>query len=110
MVSMLTLVVSHRILNLMRSLAPEKSERFTPCLRDDFRDAYNYAPVLVETFVDQEHFWGTSYKAANWRFVGATRGRGRNGSKKANFPIKSVYLFPLTRDFRLVLTGRKIPD
>jgi IS4 transposase len=30
MVSMLTLVVSHRILNLMRSLMPEKSERFTP--------------------------------------------------------------------------------
>ena len=30
MVSMLTLVVSHRILNLMRCLMPEKSERFTP--------------------------------------------------------------------------------
>jgi hypothetical protein len=30
MVSMLTLVVSHRVLNLMRNLMPEKSERFTP--------------------------------------------------------------------------------
>ena len=79
-------------------------------LRDDFQDAYNYAPVLVETFVDQEHFWGTSYKAANWRFVGATQGRGRNGSKKAKLPIKSIYLYPLTRDFRFILTGRKIPD
>lgn len=30
MVFMLTLVVSHRILNMLRNLAPEKSERFTP--------------------------------------------------------------------------------
>ena len=36
MVSMLTLVVSHRVLNLMRSLAPEKSERFTPCVGPNF--------------------------------------------------------------------------
>lgn len=93
-----------------RNLASKLLSMVTSRLRDDFRDAYNYAPVLVETFVDQEHFWGTSYKAANWRFVGATQGRGRNGSKKAKLTIKSVYLYPLTRDFRLVLTGRKIPD
>jgi hypothetical protein len=30
LVSMLTLVVSHRVLNQIRLLAPEKSERFTP--------------------------------------------------------------------------------
>jgi len=30
LVAMLTLVVSHRLLNHMRLLAPEKSERFTP--------------------------------------------------------------------------------
>ena len=93
-----------------KNLASKLLSLVTSRLRDDFRDAYNYAPVLVETFVDQEHFWGTSYKAANWRFVGATQGRGRNGRKKAKLPIKSVYLYPLTRDFRLVLTSRKIPD
>jgi len=93
-----------------RNLASKLLSLVTSRLRDDFRDAYNYAPVLVETFVDQSHFWGTSYKAANWTFVGATQGRGRNGSKKAKLPLKSIYLCPLTRDFRLVLTGRKIPD
>ena len=93
-----------------KNLASKLLSLVTRSLREDFRDAYNYAPVLVETFVDQGRFWGTSYKAANWKLVGITQGRGRNGSKKARLPLKSIYLYPLTRDFRLVLTGRKIPD
>lgn len=46
MVSMLTLVVSHRILNLMRSLMPEKSERFTPLRWAEL--FYTSAPDLLK--------------------------------------------------------------
>ncbi|MGD0855671.1 MAG: hypothetical protein ABSA18_07675 [Dehalococcoidia bacterium] len=46
MVSMLTLVVSHRVLNLMRSLAPEKSERFTPLRWAEL--FYTSAPDLLK--------------------------------------------------------------
>ncbi len=77
---------------------------------NDWQSVYNYTPVLLETFVDQSHFLGTSYKAANWTLVGLTQGRGKKGSNKAKLPLKSIYLYPLTRDFRLVLTGRKHPD
>jgi IS4 transposase len=46
MVSMLTLVISHRILNLMRSMAPEKSERFTPLRWAEL--FYSSAPDLLK--------------------------------------------------------------
>ncbi|RJR20354.1 MAG: DUF4338 domain-containing protein, partial [Desulfobacteraceae bacterium] len=38
---------------------------------------YGYRPLLLETFVDKSRFSGTSYKAANWIYVGDTQGRGK---------------------------------
>jgi len=78
-------------------------------LPHDCQTLYNYTPVLLETFVDQGRFWGTSYKAANWTLVGLTQGRGKKGPHKAILPLKSIYVYPLTKDFRLILTGRKNP-
>jgi len=37
---------------------------------------YSYRPRLLETVVDAQ-FRGTSYRAANWIYLGETRGRGR---------------------------------
>jgi len=75
----------------------------------DWQTIYNYTPVLLETFVDQSHFWGTAYKAANWKLVGLTQGQGKKGPKRAILPLKAIYLYPLTKNFRLILTGRKNP-
>ena len=72
---------------------------------DDWQERYNYRPVLLETFVEQQRFQGTCYKAANWTFVGATRGMGKLGSKGGDVPIKSVLLYPLCKDFRNRLSG-----
>ena len=72
---------------------------------DDWQERYNYRPVLLETFVEQQRFQGTCYKAANWTFVGATRGMGKLGSKDGDVPIKSVLLYPLCKDFRNRLSG-----
>ena len=59
-----------------------------------------YQPlVLVETFVEPDRFAGTSYRAAGWVRVGASTGRGRNGSAPQG-PVKEVYLLPLSADFR----------
>jgi len=66
-------------------------------------------PVLLETFVDQGRFRGTSYQAANWKLLGITQGCGKKGGKKPRLPLKSIYLYLLTKDFRLILTGRKNP-
>jgi len=78
-----------------------------------WQTVWNYTPVLLETYVDQGRFWGTPYKAANWTLVGLTQGRGKKGGKtepkRPILPLKSIYLYPLTKDFRLILIGRKNP-
>ena len=43
----------------------------------DWQQRYRFKPVLLETFVECERHRGTSYKAANWIFVGKTVGRGK---------------------------------
>jgi hypothetical protein len=74
----------------------------------DWLEEYCYAPVLLETFVDDAHFKGTCYKAANWEYVGKTQGRGRNDRHTERaLSVKSIYMYPLQRDFREVLKGEK---
>lgn len=70
----------------------------------DWQKQYNYRPVLLETFVEKQRFKGTCYKAANWVEVGDTRGRGKLGNKVGEVPVKSVWLYPLSSDFRAQLS------
>ncbi len=72
-------------------------------VQTDWLARYHYQPVLLETFVAVEQFKGTCYKAANWQCLGNTTGRGKKGSQKANIGIKSVWVYPLTRNFKQVL-------
>ncbi len=65
---------------------------------------YNHPVYYLETFVDTERFKGTCYRAANWRYLGDTTGRGKNDqTNKVNRSIKAVYGYPLTSDFREAL-------
>lgn len=67
----------------------------------DFEARYGYRPLLLESFVDTTHHFGTSYKAANWQWVGHTKGRGRQDRlMQAPESIKAIYLYPLIKDFR----------
>jgi hypothetical protein len=70
-------------------------------LPDDWHTRYGYRPVLLETFVEQPRFTGTCYKAANWRHLGDTQGRGKLDvlHRKAQ-PVKSIWIYPLMRDFQ----------
>lgn len=78
-------------------------------LPGDWQEVYGFAPVLLETFVDQGRFRGTSYKAANWFLVGCTEGRGRHDRfRKCKLPPKSIYLFPLKKDYRKILRKKHI--
>jgi len=77
-------------------------------IQNDWLDVYCYAPVLLETFVDTTIYKGTCYKAANWIYLGETRGRGRNDPfKEHGLTRKAIYMYPLQHDFRAVLTGEK---
>jgi hypothetical protein len=66
----------------------------------DWHERYHYRPVLLETFVEKERFQGTCYQAANWQSVGDTRGKGKLGQREGEVPLKSVWLYPLCKDFR----------
>ena len=73
-------------------------------LPQDWQNLYSYQPVLFETFVDSQRFAGACYKAANWTCVGLTTGRGKlSRSSKATIPIKSVWLYALTKNFKKTL-------
>lgn len=70
-------------------------------LPGDWCAQYHYRPLLLETFVEKPRFEGTCYKAANWRYLGHTKGRGKLGpSGKQSVPIKDLWVFPLERDFK----------
>ncbi len=72
----------------------------------DWEELYAYRPVLMETFVEQNRFHGTCYRAANWIHVGQTQGRGKlDIHTRRDKPIKNIFLFPLERNFRSILVG-----
>jgi hypothetical protein len=73
-------------------------------VRKDFDRRYGLEPWLMETFVNREQYAGTCFQAANWICVGQTKGRGRNGDKKAGKSIKDVYVYPLVGNFRSRVT------
>jgi len=67
----------------------------------DWQERYGIKPLLVETFVERGRFRGTCYRAANWIYVGSTKGRGRQDVKnKHAVSVKDIYLYPLQSDAR----------
>lgn len=67
-------------------------------LQGDWQHKYGHGLLLLETFVEIDRFRGTCYKAANWRYVGLTRGRSRNDRhNRLHVPVKAVYLYPLAK-------------
>jgi hypothetical protein len=75
-------------------------------LSEDWQKTYQHPIHLAETFVDVSRFQGTCYKAANWRFVGLTRGSAKKGNAyQSHGQSKAVYLYPLNRHFK-----RKLAD
>lgn len=67
----------------------------------DWQAKYGHGLDALETFVERDRFAGTCYRAANWRHVGATRGRSRQDRDRTRVvPVKDVYLYPLRRRSR----------
>lgn len=67
----------------------------------DWQRRYGHPVWLVETFVEEERFAATSYKAAGWIRVGATTGRTRQDRQRTlQTPVKGVWVKPLHSDFR----------
>ena len=88
-------------------LASHLLGRMVRVLSRDWESVYHHPVLFLETFVDTERFTGTCYKAANWRFLGNTTGRGKNDQTfKQNRSIKAVWGYPLVKDFRARMTAQ----
>jgi hypothetical protein len=67
----------------------------------DWLKTYSYLLYPLETFVKKDRFKGTCYRAANWIWVGQTKGIAKRGHDHLfHGNIKDVYLYPLRKDFR----------
>ena len=75
--------------------------RMARMLSADWQRVYAHPIYYLETFIDPQRFRGTCYRAANWKVLGATTGRGKDDqAHKANRSIKEVLGYPLVKDFR----------
>ena len=85
----------------VRHLASHILGRMARRLSSDWEAMYAHPIYYLETFVDRERFAGTCYRAANWRCVGQTTGRGiKDKIHKVALSIKDVLGYPLRKDFR----------
>ena len=79
--------------------------KMTSQLSRDWERMYGHPVYFAETFIDPGRFRGTCYRAANWKLLGRTTGRGKaSNSYKPNRPIKEVLGLPLTPRFHELLS------
>lgn len=89
-----------------RNLASRILGAVTRRLPADWEAGYGYRPVLVETFVQLDRFTGASYRAANWKLLGATTGYSVRGTAaREKVPPRAILVYPLCRHFRRTLCG-----
>jgi hypothetical protein len=95
----------------IRGLASAILARCARQLPGDWAARYGYRPLLLETLVDPARFRGTCYRAANWRSVGRTQGRGRmDRTHQAHGRApKEVYVYPLGRQVQQHLCTAPAP-
>lgn len=90
---------------LVPRLASHILGRIARRISADWVDRYGHPLYLLESFVERDRFRGTCYKAANWICVGQTKGRTRNDRYNSiRVPVKDIYLYPLSKNFRKLLT------
>ena len=88
----------------VKYLASHILSKVVRIISGDWQKIYNHPVHYIETFVDTERFTGTCYRAANWIYLGDTKGLGKNNQDKIpNRSIKAIYGYSLTKDFRKLL-------
>jgi hypothetical protein len=74
-----------------KNLASKALSLIVKRIADDWEERYKYRPVLLETFVEDNRFSGTCYKAANWQYIGMTKGRGKKDKlNRPTLPVKKI--------------------
>jgi len=75
-------------------------------ISNDWQDKYGHGLLAIETFVDNSRFRAVCYRAANFKRLGKTTGRGRDGGHhNAILPEKDIYIYPLDNQWLKKLRG-----
>ena len=82
------------------------------CLSADWQEVYGHPILLVESFVDEQLFRGTAYKASGWRALGGTEGYQRVAEDfyVAHDRPKQLYVRELEKHAARKLRGRHLPE
>jgi hypothetical protein len=94
----------------MKNLASRILSLNTKRLSNDYQAVYGHPSFLAETFVDLSLYKGTCYKAANWHYLGITKGYSKNGRyyyKNGN--PKGVFIYSLSKQAITLLTTDFLP-
>jgi SRSO17 transposase len=84
----------------IRYLASHILSRTCKLLLKDWPALFGDEPYLVETFVDTDKYRGTCYKAANWLYLGETKGFSKEGKAFVyHGRKKAVYAYMLDKRF-----------
>ena len=84
----------------IRNLASHVLSKSLRQLKEDWEKQYEVTPYMVETFVDREKYLGTCYIAANWTYLGVTKGYGRRGKTfEYHGQTKDIYVYIVDRAF-----------
>jgi len=81
-------------------------------IQKDWVDRFGHPLLVLETFVDPSRFIGTIYQAANWEFIGKTRGyqRTRRGYSNTCHIPKLVFVQSLQRNARTLLSSTSLTN
>ncbi len=89
------------------NLASQALSLATKKIGKDWLNTHGYKPVLIETFVDTTKYSGSCYQAANWQYLGKTKGRGRFApNNECKQTIKDIYIYPIEPDWQHTLTNK----
>jgi len=84
----------------VRNLASHVLSESVRRLKADWPGQYGCDPCVVETFVDTELYSGSCYVAANWTYLGETKGYGKVGKSFVRHGRKkSIYALVINRRF-----------
>ena len=90
----------------VRYLASHLLARISKRICADWEAVYRHPIYYLETFTNPATHKGTCYRAAGWHALGLTTGRGKDDqTNKPNRPLKVVWGYGLSADFRRVLCG-----
>jgi SRSO17 transposase len=84
----------------VKNLASRLLSASVKALKVDWPKQYGCEPCLVETFVDTKLYSGSCYAAANWTYLGETKGYGKVGKEFVRHGRKKgIFVLVISRSF-----------